>query len=542
MNNKTPITGRTPWDFLSELVRVLYRIGPSTIVVGGFLILIIFLYREVNEARISADAQLQDRLSTAQQQLVETYQKIGSMSNQMIENTRDLLELNSEIDQQIEERRRELQKSNTLAIEAKEEAEAAKTVAATAKQEATLAEQKTQRQREQSFDLDERRKELQVEIENLKREKDDREKELAEHANQIAAHKEEIRKLREQLQVARAQPSDMQGIDQGRDKQSEHQQLIREILEKFISTPTNDSIFHGLFGIEMETFKKAIQEDTEFELWIEVSEGDFFGFLKSEEYGYNYFLGVYSFGEGTIATVDSFAGMVLLHMPRAENWYKNWTVWTVVEEEDVSARYESEVASRWDLYQALEVWEMDLDLISGRIASFGVISLTEFESLFPRAFKSWSNTVDQFGRPKLILRMLERERSYGVASTSWADDDRVPDELRKVFKDILVSSVKREYDKLASYSGQRIDKEDHGVLAAIALRDEPRIVDVIGDRLDDGANQDVQQFKMMISVAAPEQQSTTGEEQRVENLYELVFERGGSQLTWKLVQLVRGSI
>lgn len=98
-----PSTGRTGWDFLTELLHLLYRIGPATIVVGGFLAFAFLFFQEVNKARTEADAQLQQRLVTAQEHLIDTYDKIGGMSDQLIANVGSLLKLSVEINEQIDQ-------------------------------------------------------------------------------------------------------------------------------------------------------------------------------------------------------------------------------------------------------------------------------------------------------------------------------------------------------------------------------------------------------------------------------------------------------
>ena len=157
--------------------------GPSVIIVAGFLGFGYFFYQEINKARLETDKQLQNRLEVAQNQLVQTYEKIGGMSDQLIENIRSLMELNAEIDKDVETSRKELAKLETegrqaLAKletetreevrEAKEEADEARREAIEVREELTkLSTDLTRRERDAESRIQElsgKRKELDVEI------------------------------------------------------------------------------------------------------------------------------------------------------------------------------------------------------------------------------------------------------------------------------------------------------------------------------------------------------------------------------------------
>jgi len=108
MTKEHPDTGRTPWDFATELLRTIGRLGPSAVVVTGFLIFAYFFYQEVNKARVETDAQLQAQVKAAQEQLVDTYEKIAGMSDQLITNVSNLIQLNATVDTEIESNREKL--------------------------------------------------------------------------------------------------------------------------------------------------------------------------------------------------------------------------------------------------------------------------------------------------------------------------------------------------------------------------------------------------------------------------------------------------
>jgi hypothetical protein len=113
MIEEQAVTGRTPWDFATELLIVLGRIGPAAIIVAGFLIISLLFYQEINEVKSETDKLVRERTEFAQKQLVETYQTMGGMSSQLINNIGNLLKLRREIDVEIGNMKAEVDASGT---------------------------------------------------------------------------------------------------------------------------------------------------------------------------------------------------------------------------------------------------------------------------------------------------------------------------------------------------------------------------------------------------------------------------------------------
>ena len=83
--------------------------GPVIVIVAGFLVAVYFFQIEVNNARLEADKQSQERVDTAQKALERTYKAIGGMSDQLIENVESLLKLRKDIDDDLQRRRTNLE-------------------------------------------------------------------------------------------------------------------------------------------------------------------------------------------------------------------------------------------------------------------------------------------------------------------------------------------------------------------------------------------------------------------------------------------------
>lgn len=511
MQSTPPVTGRTPWDFLTELLHLLYRIGPATIVVGGFLILAFLFYQEVNKARLEADAQLQERLVTAQKELIQTYQKIGGMSDQLITNIHGLLKLNTKIDNEIEESRsrydrlheREqanLENARDQAMKAKEQADQARAKAEEARIEARQARAEADQAKEDAkeaiaeqqatnrylADLDDRRKSLQVEIKTYERDKERLETALAELGDRLASQRED---------------SQSSGASQ-----EDPDQAVREVLRGFAENPTDydDDKFQTLVGSQISAFEEIVKADFASFLWLTDEDGTFFGFFEEIDYGYGHILAVSSFGGDAIVTVDTFA-IFVIELPRAENWYRNWLGWLSLSTrngEEVYATYFSETVEKWNIQQLASWEEVDLTVVTGEPSEFDVVSFSEFKRDYPVPFENWSGQMDEFGRPALILRMSERAEGYNAESAAWVDKSALPEQLKGAFKSILVGAVTGGHNAIADHLGPEIEQDELGILAAMALRDNPQI-----EFEEDVGEEDVNSvhtWKFTVSVGATE--------------------------------------
>ena len=624
MTDTPPATGRTPWDFLSELLRLLYRIGPTAVVVAGFLLFALLFYQELNQARAQADEQLQRRLSTAQEQLIQTYEKIGSMSEQMIGNIGSLIDLNNTIDGEIEDSREHLRAleteakadleaarkeaqearrdaeaakaeakaATTTADEAKEKVEIAKSEMEKAKREAEragseatkartdvrqakkevesaitkaesarkemkelqeaakLAEQEAERARNQAtaatdarrdaeerlLALDTTRRELEVHIAELTREKEVREKEIAHRARHIASQQDMIQDLQDELSANGPVSMDSQ--------QSSEDLLMVSLLEQFAKSPLEpiEELERALIGVDLSTLDRVIGQAEGFESWVSDDSGNYYGFVGSTEYGYDSFLQVLSFGEDSVAMVRSFRGIHALKVPRSDDWYSYWMVWTVVMKDHLLTKYDSGDYNRWDIYTALDKWDMEVNLEEGKSRTFDVIPIAKLEELHPSTFETWAKGVDQFGRPSLILRMLDRSVNYDENSPSWIDVRELPVDLASTFKEILVACVARQTGDVRPHLGPDIHSRELGTLAAMALRDEPEIVDVTKSDVANGNAPVVQSVRVTVSVVGLEASEDGDSAEDLGDRYDIGFTRLAEDDPWRLVNVARRSI
>jgi hypothetical protein len=97
-----PVTGRTQWDALVDIMRMLGNAAPYLLIVG----LAVFGFYKVQElnqqrdldlqkARETATEEYRQQLAAANKALIETYQAMGNISGTQIKNLSDMLELHA---------------------------------------------------------------------------------------------------------------------------------------------------------------------------------------------------------------------------------------------------------------------------------------------------------------------------------------------------------------------------------------------------------------------------------------------------------------
>ena len=115
-NKGVTTVGRTPWDFATEVLR---RLGPSMVVVVLLGIGSYYFFHEINLARERADNARNDQIKlsneeqkdlrkslvSAQSLLIENTSKMQIMSQQLISNITDMMEVQNNMDDQVLEKR-----------------------------------------------------------------------------------------------------------------------------------------------------------------------------------------------------------------------------------------------------------------------------------------------------------------------------------------------------------------------------------------------------------------------------------------------------
>ena len=539
-------TGRTPWDFATV---ALMRLGPTTVVVVGFIGLSVFLYTEINKARFEADEQLRDSLASAEAQLVENTSKMGEMSEQLIDNISNMLELGERVDIKIEKVREEMTTSAEALKEAKRQVKEAQAKIGdlAAGLDRKLSELK---------DLRNERKQLTVEITQLRLEKEELEIRGSKYAQKVGELKEEnvVLLSTEDFTLWEEKAADQgEGPEEGPLSLAEviarvkkERTTISDVFPVFAMHPgsadTREKLGE-LIGSRESILEEVIRKDgAGFSTWFyfkNISTGakSIFGYVEQEPDGPRGILKIRVQG-GRISLVEPWAANVLFKIPTAENWYDIWTC-------DLFFDYENEIRNiyydtkidTWDApklalhaasdgkYETGTAYKTVV--LYGELKEFETGSIEEFQKQFPKQYGQWrSQRNEAFGRPQLILSMLERAKTFDGTKITGMRSATFPDGLQDFAIEVLNASVSSDDAFLKSgVVGLEVTRQDLGGIAAMALREGLRVERVGQRQSAEQLAAAAEDFEILFSVEATD----PAQERREARL---TFSRAGER--WKL--------
>jgi hypothetical protein len=452
------------------------RLGPATIIVAGFLGLSYFLYEKINVAE-----------AEAQKQLVLNTAKMGDMSAQLIDNINEMLELNknvaleraaarklyetefANVQADLETARKEL--DDTLQQSKKTREETDLGLGVLADREATMA--------VQMDELKEERRSLEAQLIQLNNEREGLASQLAELTSQLG-------KLKDSATAVAATTATGNDIAAGEPVALP----LRQILEAFAADPdsqeTRDAL-KNLAGQRYESLVAAIRKDgIGFDVWfyakeVKVDRRTVWGYLTQEPDGPRNFVRLAVVDDRITSTTYRQAN-VLSKIPKAENWYESWMCdLVVVDDDNLSDFYSEEDILQWDQLSLLEQRYPDRryenGILNGEMMSFEVVSLDGFRSAFPDHYAKWKTRTDAFGRPSVILAMIERAKDFDASNLAGMSSGAFQDGLAEATAGLLEAAVNKNEEELRRVA-PGFGRGELGAIAAMALHGQARITDV----------------------------------------------------------------
>jgi hypothetical protein len=145
--------------------------------------------------------------------------------------------------------------------------------------------------------------------------------------------------------------------------------------------------------------------------------------------------------------------------------------------------------------------------IFGVQRDYRLATLEELSTEFPTHFALWSKENDAFGRPQLVLRMMERAADFsGRRSFDARKFETALGKTGQGFYDAFVSLadalVQRDQGVLDAKLDPAFPQLDQGVAAAIMLRDDVRVEEVRSIDVADVDGNRTEQIEVVVSFDA----------------------------------------
>ena len=482
--------GRTPWDVASE---VLTRLGPTAIVVVGFLAFTFFLYIQIKEESKEENKLLIASLKDAQNQIVNNTKKMGEMSEKMIKNINSILTLRDTVDKNataqknkfdahLEKLQGQLDDSKGALISTQENIQSAKTIHADLLTEIEKTKEELSAHEKELADREKRLKEEEASAQLLEDKRKELEKAIEKHAEQIAALK---------TQLSGSEGTALAPVDS-------EATIVRSVLAGYAKKPEDKEVqesLQKLVGFKVSVLEDIVKkDDLGYRTWFRDRAGRIFGYLQQTDEGPRNYIKVLN-NFRTITRVWSRLSNVFVRIPKAENWYESWLCDVVATQNRLMATYSNRDQQEWtqiELFGERSGKKATAKPIvyTKDVVSFKVITSGKLRMLFPKQYQKWKRLRDSYGRPGLILKMIERSDNFNANEIVGLQSSALPKNLRATIVNIMNAAVSKNPGTVERHlDAGAINRNRMGEIAAIALRN-PRIEDV-ADRsyVDRGKNE-----------------------------------------------------
>jgi predicted nucleic acid-binding Zn-ribbon protein len=497
------VVGRTPWDAAVEVASLLGKLTPWIIVAAGVLWAFYKFQEQSNQfqqslskAQRETQEQFMADLQAARDALVKTYADIGDLSNQQLDNVRDLLKLNEDVTARLEEQRnsldqlqQEVEHQQALAVEQVRLAEDAQRAA----DEAQELKQRTDAERSR---LEAELAANRAKLAELTGEVETKVAGLNQRAASIDALRAELEQLVQAVLAAEIEsiepaangvsvdtalpPSAV--LEIARRINAEILQDPAEILRAHATalTPTTRDDLSKLVGVTENTLADLVAEDLGHELWLRCADIDdgvefFVGVTRQEP---EYYAGVIllEFGDGRVTNVLTVDQMPAMRVQNDRDWNKFDGVIALSSEPNLTETFEiSANSTEWSLQSDLLGTFFDqIDVLFGETRSVKLLSVEEFAEFSPDTYAMWMNDAPDWP-PRLNIEMYARSKVFSAADLPGMTQP-MPDDLRNALIAVLDAAVTQNAAVAALLPGS--PTEANGRLAATALRESFKIIAV----------------------------------------------------------------
>ncbi len=523
-NDDVRTTGRTAWDFGTEALRMLGKIGPAVIIVGGILVAGFFFYREVTTARSEADKDLQEKLDQAQTQLISTYNNMAKMSEQQINNVQRLLLLNEQIDKDVEASRdrlraQELETTDRLRLAREAEASALKAADEAHRQINFLTSELESKNKDIQVRLSELgkvRRELDSEKVLLAKLRKEREEVLLDRAQQIVSLQSQVKNLSTKI------TSPNENLDLAtlaRNQEQERLQSSRDVLQNYARNYADISQkeLNKLVGVVREDVEEIIRDDIGYALWIDWKDGQYLaGYAKNDAIGMGPYI-LLDFAKGHVVAAKNRIGVYLVSTRDTDNWYRKKLVYLRATNEEISVGFEDDPGlTEWnifDLQKTIFKHKSAPNLLYGEYRQHNVLNIDSLKNKLPNIYKQWVNYENTYGGPSQVLSMTDRAKDFIPGKLPGIK--QIPDTsgLRGDFEILVKAAVNGDLDIIGDRVDAKLSRSIGGPVAATILRDGFRIDKVVDRSFTDRGGKQTGQFNVQMST-----EGTTGGARRMSHL------------------------
>jgi len=475
------LTGRTSWDAIVDISRAFGPYLPWVIIVGG-VIYGAYKFSEL-QGKASADArqQVQKELDAAYTTLRQTYQQIGSMNKQELDDVASMLKVHRDTVKSTDEQRQRYNDLHTQAEQEREAAAKARADADRAINEAAAAVKQLERERKAASDAS-------ADFERQQKEKLDELERKTSEVNQKATQFGELnRKLIDLATRVIAKPGAKEVVQFAGDILDEYSPAPEKLLVTFQKNPSAETAkaLHNLIGLDPSGLEKILKQGLGFVFWKRIfwsgSESAFVG-VQQQTTDANLNAVVIVVRENKVTDASAFSRMACVEAYDTQDWNQRvaYNLYRAFGDEDVGVdRFETQNKS-WVLIETASDDKARSEDIYGSEKRLAFVTLEALRKQDPKLVESALQS--KYAGFSTAMAMIENAKHFDPGQSLRPLKQEQLRGIGETLNQLLTAAVNHESpaDKLAP--GSVLKPDIFGRVAATVLKPGTRAVDVTFSR------------------------------------------------------------
>jgi hypothetical protein len=499
IETQAKIVGRTMWDSAVEIAKMLGPYAPWVIMLSG-LVFAFYKFSQLKEtAQSKAREQVQKELDSAHHELRSTYEQIGKMTTQQLENVSSMLRLHGETANSTEAQRKRYNELHEQAIREKEEADKARAEGDRSKADAALAKKDGQDAAKAAAEARAQAEAANKDMLAKKAELDRKSEEINQRADKIGDLNQKLIELATRVSTTSVS-QDIRDLVNGilKDYSPEPQKL----LTRFAANPSADttSALQNLIGVGAKTIEPSLKEGSGFAFWQMITDSGeaddksfaYAGVVRQTATSDEYVVTV-SVEHEKVVDIRGFSKLLAVKAPSSNDWNKiiGYVLYESLSDKPSGADSFLPEGETWTLGSfRTAASRSPVKVLSGFERPLPWTSVADLKEKHPKLFKAaTAGDGTELGES---ISMLDRAQTFQAATLKDVFPKTAPADLRDIFVMLLSAAIEHKTSAAGIMVAPRLGRDAFGKIAAAALKPSFRPIAVTAgnERIDSQLPQD----------------------------------------------------
>lgn len=486
------IVGRTIWDGAVDIAKMLGPYAPWVIMLSG-VVFAFFKFSQLKEtAQSKAREQVQTELDSAHRELRSTYEQLGKMTTQELENVSSMLRLHGDTAKSTEAQRKRYNELHEQAVREKEELDKARFEADRAKADAALAKKEGQDAAKAAADAREQADAANKDMLAKKAELDRQSDEINQRADKIGDLNQKLIELA--TRVAATSSINQALRELAGNILKEYSPDPQNLLTNFASNPSREtfSALQNLIGASANNLEPSLKTGSDFAFWQRVistpkddARSFYVGVLRQTALSNDNMLFVRIENE-KVVDVSGFSKILAVRVPSANDWNEmtGYVLYEDISDKRSGAESFPPVGETWTVAHTLRAETSPGEALFGLEKPLPWTSIADLKQKYSALFKAVTSDTPGSDGAELseAISMLDRAQIFPIESIKDHFPKSAPEDLRQAFAGLLTSAIKHETSVPGIKIAPKLARNIFGKIAAAALKPSFRPIDVTANK------------------------------------------------------------